>query len=148
MDRPGLKRARSFFRSSGPKVILPPGERDNSPDARARKWVTRAGSVAFLAVCAFLLYKAVTLPPPVYYPPPRIEAFVASGNRGGDGSWHVLLTWSTTNADDVQIEPGIGKVEPEGRRTLQIQKDTVYTMTAKGKGGVATHELEVQVTAP
>jgi hypothetical protein len=86
--------------------------------------------------------------PTVRHPPPRIESFVASGKRGTGGSWDVVLTWTTSNADSAEITPLIGKVEPEGRKELQIQNDTTFTMTATGPGGSATYELEVQVTEP
>ena len=131
-----------------PKVILPPGQRDNSPEAQRRRWIALGGWVALAAVCLFLLYKAFSFTAPVTYAAPKIEGFVASGTRGDAGSWHVLLTWSTSNADEVTIAPDIGKVEVEGRRTLQITKDTTFVMTAKGRGGEATHELEVKVTEP
>ena len=99
-------------------------------------------------VAGWFLYTAFTMGPTVRYLPPRIEGFVASGTRSSGESWDVLLTWSTSNADSAEITPGIGKVEPEGRRIVQIQKDTTFTMTATGPGGSATYELEVKVTEP
>jgi hypothetical protein len=86
--------------------------------------------------------------PTVRHLPPRSESFVASGNRGAGGSWDVVLTWTTSNADSAEITPLVGKVEPEGRKELQIQNDTTFKMTATGPGGSATYELEVKVTEP
>jgi hypothetical protein len=148
MPEPRARRGFSLRPRRGPKVILPPGERDTSPEARRRQWIALAGWGLVALVAGWFLYTAFTMGPTVRHPPPRIESFVASGHRGASGAWEVVLTWTTSNAESAEITPYIGQVEPEGRKELQIQNDTTFVMTATGPGGTATYELQVQVTEP
>jgi hypothetical protein len=129
-------------------VILPPGQRDMSVEARKRRMKAAAGWAAFAILAVFFLYKAFTIGPAVHHPAPKIDMFVASGSKGEGGLWRVVLTWGTTNAQEVEISPIVGKAEPNGNRTVEIQQDTTFTMVARGEGGEASYELQVQVTAP
>ena len=56
------------------------------------------------------------------------------------------LTWSSTNADSVTIEPGIGAVELNGSVLVSPSESTIYTITAMGPGGTATDSVTVTVT--
>jgi hypothetical protein len=56
-----------------------------------------------------------------------------------------LLSWQTHRADSVIIEPGIGKVEPNGTKRVAPAKNTVYTLTVTGQGKSETKELSVDV---
>jgi hypothetical protein len=128
-------------------VILPPGQRDTSAEARKRRMKAIAGWAAFGLLVVFFLYKAFTIGPGVHYAPPKIDMFVASGSKAEGEVWRVVLTWGTSNADDVEISPMLGKVEPNGSKTVELQQDTTFNMVAKGPGGEATYELQVQVTS-
>jgi len=60
----------------------------------------------------------------------------------------VTLTWSSTNATDLDIAPGVGKVAPEGSTTTSPSSSTTFTITATGPGGSATASASVSVSAP
>lgn len=58
------------------------------------------------------------------------------------------LSWSSTNATDLDIEPGVGKVSPQGSTPVTPNESTTYTITATGSGGSATASARVEVAAP
>ena len=94
----------------------------------------------------------VTKEPP---PPPPTKAEIAkptvnfsaspSSIEKGESS---TLTWSTTGATNVTIEPGIGDVSIKGNRSVSPNATTTYTLTAKGEGGITTATEQVSVNAP
>ena len=49
------------------------------------------------------------------------------------------LTWSSTNADSVTIDQGIGSVDPSGTATVSPTETTTYTITTTGPGGTAAN---------
>jgi phospholipase C len=55
------------------------------------------------------------------------------------------LTWSTTNADTVTIDNGIGTVAASGSTTVSPMTTTTYTLTATGSGGTVTATATVTV---
>jgi RHS repeat-associated protein len=57
------------------------------------------------------------------------------------------LTWSSTNADSVTIDQGIGSVELHGTTTVTPTVTTTYTIIATGPGGTATDSAVVTVIA-
>jgi peptidoglycan-associated lipoprotein len=59
----------------------------------------------------------------------------------------VTLNWSSTNATDLNLTPGVGKVAPEGSTTVNPTESTTYTITATGPGGSANASVSVSVTA-
>jgi peptidoglycan-associated lipoprotein len=60
----------------------------------------------------------------------------------------VTLSWSSTSATDLDVEPGVGKVAPQGSTPVNPSESTTYTITATGSGGTATASARVDVTAP
>ena len=60
----------------------------------------------------------------------------------------VTLRWSSQNATDLDLEPGVGKVQPEGSTSVTPQDSTTYTLTATGPGGTQTSAAHVSVTNP
>ena len=56
------------------------------------------------------------------------------------------LTWSSTNASNVSIDPGVGKVDPSGSQQVCPGNTTKYTVTAAGEGGSATASTMVSVS--
>lgn len=90
-----------------------------------------------------------------------VEAFVAlereilapTATLGADRSsieagQSVTLTWTAINATDVDIEPGLGKVDLTGSTSVSPRESTTYTLTAIGRGGIKTATTYVSVTAP
>ena len=107
---------------------------------------------SLLAFAAFIsgCKKNVASTPPAAAPAPTpqptvtLNASPASVSPGGT----VTLSWSSTNATDLDIEPGIGKVAPQGSTPANPSASTTYTITATGPGGSATASAQVTVSAP
>ncbi|MCI5196623.1 MAG: hypothetical protein D3919_10430, partial [Candidatus Electrothrix sp. AW5] len=55
------------------------------------------------------------------------------------------LSWTSSNADTVSIDNGIGTVATNGTSTVTPSTTTTYTMTATGAGGTATDTVTVAV---
>jgi peptidoglycan-associated lipoprotein len=102
--------------------------------------------VGFIGGCK----KKVAATPPAAAPAPALQPTVtlnaspASVNPGQT----VTLGWSSTNATDLDIEPGVGKVAPQGSTPVNPTQSTTYTITATGAGGSATATASVDVNAP
>ena len=60
----------------------------------------------------------------------------------------VYLRWTSSNATDVDIEPGVGKVALAGSTSVSPRESTTYTLTAIGPGGIKTATTFVSVTTP
>jgi len=58
------------------------------------------------------------------------------------------LTWNVANAENVEIEPGMGKVDATGFLTVLPSETTTYTLRAEGEGGTATSSVTVTVYQP
>jgi peptidoglycan-associated lipoprotein len=85
---------------------------------------------------------AQTIPAPTAQPTVTLTASPTTVNPGGS----VTLTWSSTNATDVSIDPGVGKVAVEGSTPVTPTESTTYMITANGPGGTATANARVTVT--
>src|SRR5215472_4472189 len=46
----------------------------------------------------------------------------------------VTLTWSSTNATSVSLEPSVGRVAAQGSTTIKPSQSTTYTVNATGPG--------------
>jgi WD40 repeat protein len=57
----------------------------------------------------------------------------------------VTLSWTSQNATDMDIQPGVGRVEAQGSSRMKPDDSTTYTMTAKGPGGNITCTARVTV---
>jgi len=82
--------------------------------------------------------------PPPAQPTVTLNASPTSVNPGQS----VTLSWSSTNATDLDIEPGVGKVALQGQTPVNPTTSTTYTITATGAGGSATATARVDVNAP
>jgi peptidoglycan-associated lipoprotein len=105
-----------------------------------------AMSFAFIAGCK----KQVAAPPPAPPPAPAAQPTVTlnavpASIRPGQT---VTLSWSSTSATDLDIEPGVGKVAPQGSTPVNPSESTTYTITATGAGGTATASARVDVNGP
>src|ERR1700690_3563786 len=104
-----------------------------------------AASISFIAGCK----KQVGAPPPAPPPAPAAQPTVTlnaapASIRPGQT---VTLSWSSTSATDLDIEPGVGKVAPQGSTPVNPTESTAYTITATGAGGTATATAPVAVNA-
>ena len=80
-------------------------------------------------------------------PDPPVASLTAQPNtieRGGG----TTLTWSTTNATSVRLEPGVGTVAASGSRRVTPTGDQTYQLVVTGTGGTIEREVGVTVTAP
>jgi peptidoglycan-associated lipoprotein len=60
----------------------------------------------------------------------------------------VTLSWSSQNATDLDLEPGVGKVQASGSTSVTPQDSTTYTITATGPGGTQSATARVTVSIP
>ncbi|HTZ99526.1 MAG TPA: peptidoglycan-associated lipoprotein Pal [Candidatus Aquilonibacter sp.] len=102
--------------------------------------------VAMISGCKKKVAATPPAPPPAPTPAPTVT-LNASPSSVSPGQ-AVTLSWSSTNATDLDIEPGIGKVAPQGSTPANPTTSTTYTITATGPGGSATATAHVDVSAP
>lgn len=57
------------------------------------------------------------------------------------------LNWTSQNANDCSIQPGIGPVDRQGNMTVSPAADTLYTLTCAGEGGKASSDASIGVAA-
>ncbi|MBV8451874.1 MAG: PEGA domain-containing protein, partial [Deltaproteobacteria bacterium] len=82
-------------------------------------------------------------PPPS---PVQIVSFTPSASHI-EAEQSTTLQWVTTNAKEVTIDNGVGTQPPNGQFAVSPKADTVYTLTARGDGGVAQSRVSVYVAA-
>src|SRR5437667_2392341 len=58
------------------------------------------------------------------------------------------LSWSTTNAGVIRLEPGLGAVNATGTMTVRPPQSITYRIVAEGAGGTADASARVTVTSP
>lgn len=95
--------------------------------------------------------KNIPTPPPAPAPaPPAAKPTVTlnASPTSVTAGQSVTLSWSSTNATDLDLQPGVGKVAPEGSTPVTPTQSTTYTITAAGAGGTAEASARVEVTQP
>jgi peptidoglycan-associated lipoprotein len=104
-------------------------------------------TIAFISGCK---KKVPTAPPaPAPAPAPASPTVTLNASPGTiQSGQQATLTWSSTNATDLDLEPGIGKVAPQGSTPVSPTQSTTYTVTASGPGGSATATASIAVSAP
>jgi peptidoglycan-associated lipoprotein len=117
---------------------------------RKRKLALLAGILGVVILAASCHKKKVAPPPP---PPPPPAAAAPTVSLTAEPSTiekgeSVTLSWTSENATDLDLQPGIGKVQPSGSTSVSPEESTTYTLTAKGPGGTNTAEARVTVTSP
>src|SRR5215510_2205419 len=58
----------------------------------------------------------------------------------------ITLTWSSTNATSITLEPSVGRVAAQGSTTVRPTQSTTYTVNATGPGGSAHANAQVTIT--
>jgi peptidoglycan-associated lipoprotein len=105
-------------------------------------------ALAFVAGCKKNTPTAAPTPPP--QPPPAarptvsLQANPTSINTGDS----TTLSWTSTDATQLTISPGVGAVTAQGSTRVTPSDSTTYTITASGPGGSADSSVRVTVTAP
>lgn len=103
--------------------------------------------------------KKTPLPPP---PPPPVTGQTTPGVTTPAGQPTATLTaepsriergqavnlnWTTTNANDVSINNGLGTLPASGTRSVSPSDTTTYTLTANGPNGSTTATATVTITS-
>jgi len=95
--------------------------------------------------------KKVAAPPPPPPPPPppaaptvTLTAEPSTVEKGRS----VTLSWTSANATDMDLQPGLGKVQATGSTNVTPADSTTYTLTVTGPGGTDTATARVTVTIP
>ena len=96
--------------------------------------------------------KKKEVPPPPTPPPPPAPAAPTATLRAepsvieqGQSS---TLSWNSTNATELRIDPDIGTVSPQGSTTVRPERSTTYTVLATGPGGRAEASARITVNIP
>lgn len=74
----------------------------------------------------------------------RCDSFTVSDDDVDEGDT-VTLRWRTSNADDVDINQGVGDVPDDGSRRIRVFDDTTFRLTARGNGDTDTCSVRVDV---
>ena len=112
-----------------------------------QKWMLLFGLFGFVVYVGGCAKKVASTPPSAAPAPPPAKPTVtlnASPTTVTSGGT-VTLSWSSTNATDLDIEPEIGKVAPQGSTPATPTDSTTYTITATGAGGSETASVRVTV---
>lgn len=109
----------------------------------------------FLILLVLLLLagcKKKAAPPPAPPPPPPAPAAPTATLRAVPSAIErgqsTTLSWNSTNATELRLEPGVGSVGPQASTTVSPARSTTYTLRADGPGGHAEASARVTVTVP
>jgi peptidoglycan-associated lipoprotein len=106
--------------------------------------------VAGLTIFAGACKKKVAAVPPAPAPPAAAPAaptvkltaspdFITAGQSS-------TLSWTSENATKLDLEPGVGSVQPSGSTSVSPTTSTTYTITVSGPGGNAVDTVRVTVS--
>lgn len=113
-----------------------------------RKVILYFSCIALLSFSAACKKKVASTPPsqpPAPTPAPTVTLSASpSSIHPGDTA---NLSWTSTDATDLSIDNGVGKVAPQGSTPVNPQSSTTYTITATGPGGTQTASASVSVAA-
>ena len=120
----------------------------------ASRSLYRTGLIAAFAVVVFAFgckHPPKAPPPQPAAPAPAparptvtLQASPTSINKGDSST----LSWNSTDATQLTIEPEIGAVTAQGSTKVSPSDSTTYTITATGPGGSASATATVTVNAP
>jgi len=83
-------------------------------------------------------------PPPSPAPTMTLTAEPNSIQSGNSAT----LSWTSQNATDLDLQPGVGKVQATGSTSVTPRDSTTFTLTATGPGGTGTATTRVSVYPP
>src|ERR1700757_434794 len=79
-------------------------------------------------------------------PPASPKVALSASPASAQAGQPVTLTWSSTKATSVTLEPSVGGVAAQGSTTVRPSQSTTYTVTATGPGGSARASAQVIIT--
>ncbi len=86
-------------------------------------------------------------PPPPVKPAEPVCTLTAEPSTIDKGQ-SATLSWTSQNATDLDLQPGLGKQQAQGSTSATPTESTTYTMTVTGPGGTGTCQARVTVTIP
>jgi len=117
---------------------------------KKRSLAVLVGILGVLLLAGACHKKVEVAPPPPPPPPPPPAPTVNLNAEPGtvEKGQSVTLSWTSQNATDLDLEPGVGKVQAQGSTSVTPQDSTTYTITATGPGGTQSSTARVTVTIP
>ena len=106
--------------------------------------LTATGPGGTKSASASVSVKSAPPPPP---PPSPVTATLTANPTNVEKGKSTTLSWSSKNATELDLEPGVGKVPAEGSKSVTPQDSTTYTLTATGPGGKQNISANVSVSA-
>jgi hypothetical protein len=79
-------------------------------------------------------------------PPASPSVALRASPASAQAGQQVTLTWSSTKATSITLEPSVGSVAAQGSTTVRPSQSTTYTVTATGPGGQAHASAQVNIT--
>ena len=79
-------------------------------------------------------------------PPASTKVALSASPASAQAGQPVTLTWSSTKATSITLEPSVGSVAAQGSTTVRPSQSTTYTVTATGPGGSAHTSAQVIIT--
>ncbi len=86
-------------------------------------------------------------PPAPAAPPERPTVSLQASQTFIQKGESVTLNWTSTNATEVTLSPGIGRVAAQGSTRVTPEASTTYSIAATGPGGTATDSVRITVGA-
>ncbi len=81
-------------------------------------------------------------------PPPAASCSLTAEPASLSPGQSATLTWTSTNATNLDLEPGAGQQQATGAVSVTPQGSTEYTLTATGPGGSGACMARVTVVTP
>jgi len=128
-----------------PQVVAPPVY-TKPPESRWGIWA--AVIVLLVGIGGGALYIATRQPAPAPPAAATLTATLSADRTMVQKGQSVMLRWSSQNATELDLEPGVGKVQSEGSTSVTPEDSTTYTLTATGPGGSQSPTAHVSVSLP
>jgi peptidoglycan-associated lipoprotein len=116
-----------------------------------RRLLVLLSAFSFLVFAGACKKKVAPTPPPAPAPAPapvQPTVTISATSTSLQPGQSTTLNWTSTNATDLDLQPGVGKVAAEGSTNVCPTDTPTYTITATGPGGTATANVAITVAAP
>lgn len=124
--------------------VRPQGSMSITPTADTVYSLSCNGAGGTTGSTATIAVTAQPAPPAPLAPTSNLTVTPASITKGESAT----LAWTSENATECSIQPGIGPVKPQGSMPVTPTADTAYTLTCTGAGGTTSSAGNLQVTVP
>jgi len=86
--------------------------------------------------------------PKVVVPPPAPVSSLTANPTSVTKGQPATLSWTSQNATNCDIQPGVGPVPTQGSMSITPERDTVYTINCTGPGGSVLSNTGIGVIVP